>query len=294
MEAVREKVLRGVVEAIRLAQIKLPEDVLRALKESAEREEGMARDILESLVRNAEEARKMGLPICQDTGTPTFFLELGDGFPVRSDLIQLLREAVRRATEEVPLRPNAVNPWTGENSGDNLGRGVPIVKVRLTPGDRLRLTYLAKGGGSENVSALYMMRPGDCARAVKEAVLEAVLRAGPKPCPPVIIGVGVGGGADAALEAAKWATVRPVGSRNEDPKLAELEDMLLDRVNSLGIGPMGLGGRTYALAVHVEWLHRHPASMPVGVSMLCWAARRAVVEFWPDGSYRIECPEVVP
>lgn len=149
------------------------------------------------------------------------------------------------------------------------------------------MRYLAKGGGSENVSALYMLSPSKGIAGIESAVIDAALRAGPKPCPPVIVGVGVGGGADAALKAAKRATMRPLGTKNPDPHVAELEERLLEEINSLGMGPMGLGGRTYALGVHAEWLHRHPASLPVGVSMICWAARRAIVEFRPDGSYEI-------
>ncbi len=259
-----------------------------ALRAALDRETSpMARSILEAILRNLRAAEERGLPICQDTGTPTFYLEVGEDFPLRASLREAILSAVRRATEEVPLRPNAVNPWTNRNSGDNTGRGVPIIHWEVVEGDGLMVRYLAKGGGSENVSALYMLSPSKGVAGIERAVIDAALRAGPKPCPPVIVGVGVGGGADAALAAAKRATMRPVGVRSSDQEASKLEERLLDAINSLGMGPMGLGGRTYALDVHVEWLHRHPASLPVGVSMICWAARRATVEFRPDGSYEI-------
>ncbi len=278
----------GIYRAIRRAAIRLPSDVQKALEAALERETSpMARSVLEAILRNLRAAEERGLPICQDTGTPTFYVELGEGFPLKAGLREAIVSAVRRATEEVPLRPNAVNPWTNENSGDNTGRGVPIIHWDVVEGDALRVRYLAKGGGSENVSALYMLSPSKGISGIEGAVIDAALRAGPKPCPPVIVGVGVGGGADAALKAAKRATMRPLGTKNPDSTVAELEERLLEEINSLGMGPMGLGGRTYALGVHVEWLHRHPASLPVGVSMICWAARRALVEFRPDGSYEI-------
>ena len=278
----------GIYRAVAAAAIRLPGDVREALQKALEREASpLGRSILEAILRNIEVAEERKLPICQDTGTPTFYVEVGSDFPVKAEIEGVIVAAVRRATREVPLRPNAVNPWSNVNSGDNTGVGVPIIHWELVPGDKLRIRYLAKGGGSENVSALYMLSPAKGVEGIKQAVIDAVLKAGPKPCPPVIIGVGVGGGADAALDAAKRAAMRPLGKQNPDPEVARLEEALLEEINSLGLGPMGLGGSTYALGVHIEWMHRHPASLPVGVSMLCWAARRALVEFDPDGNFRL-------
>ncbi len=283
-----DSIVAGLREVISRAAVSLSRDVVSALKAAREREDSfLAREILNSILKNIEEAERRGLPLCQDTGTPTFFVHLGDGFPVRSRLGDLIARAVRESTPSVPLRPNTVDPWTGRNSGDNTGRGVPVIRWFPVEGDELRVIYLAKGGGSENVSRLFMLNPTEGVEGIRRAVLRAAIDAGGKPCPPVILGVGVGGGADAALEAAKAATLRRVGSRSGDPAVAELEERLLEDVNSLGIGPMGLGGRTYALDVHVDWMHRHPASLPVAVSMLCWAARRGEVVFHPDGSYEV-------
>ncbi len=283
-----------VVEMMRIAAFNVSPDVVKALKEALDREESdVARANLSAIIRNIEAAKHERRPICQDTGTPTFFLEIGEDFPVKAKIREVLRRAVRRATKEIPLRPNAVNPWTLENSGDNTGRMVPIVHMEIVEGDSIRLTYLAKGGGSENTVQLFMLSPVLGVNGIKKAVLEAAYRAGPKPCPPVIVGVGVGGSSELCLEIAKRATLRPLDQPNPDEKLRELEKELLEMINSLGFGPMGLGGRTYALAVHIDWAHKHPASLPVGVSTICWAVRKSVAEVHPDGSFEILAPKVV-
>jgi len=287
MPDLREAVKSGIVTMMREAAFNVPRDVKEALQRAYEIEDNpVAKANLEAILRNIEVSGKTKLPMCQDTGTPIFFIELGEGFPLRSEVTKIVEEAVRIATEEIPLRPNAVNPWTYQNSGDNTGRFVPIIHLDLVQGDRMKVMYLAKGGGSENTSKLYMLSPVLGLKGIKRAVIDAMIDAGPKPCPPIVVGVGVGGNADMALKLAKKATFRRLDEPNPDPKLAEIEEELLEKINSLGLGPMGLGGKTYALAVKIEWAHKHPASLPVGINIQCWAFRRSEAVF--DSSGRME------
>ncbi len=286
----REKLEEGLFQLVKATSVNLPDDVLSALKKAVEEEESnLARSQLEALIENAELASKGELPICQDTGMPTFFVELGEDFPIRN-LRPLFERVIRKATDEIPLRPNAVNPFTGKNSGDNVGRFVPIIHYELIPGDELTVKFMPKGGGSSNTSKLHMISPGLGIKGVKHAVLKTVLEAGPKPCPPIIVGVGIGGAEDFAMLMAKKALFRRLDDRNPDERIAMLEEELLKALNSLGIGPMGVGGKTTVLGVKVEWAHRHPASLPVGVCTMCWASRRGIARFNKEGSYEILMP----
>jgi len=184
----------------------------------------------------------------------------------------------------VPLRPNAVDPFTRKNSGDNTGRFIPYIHWEITDGEGIEITALPKGGGSENVCALGMITPGEGVRGLKKFVIDTVIRAGAKPCPPNILGVGVGGGADIAIKTAKKALLRPLNQPNPNPELARLEKELYEAANSTGIGPMGLGGEFTVLGVNIEYAHRHPASYPVAVAYQCWAARRATARINADGT----------
>jgi fumarate hydratase subunit alpha len=181
------------------------------------------------------------------------------------------------------LRPNAVDPFTQKNSGDNTGRFIPYINWEIVPGDNLELTAMTKGGGSENVCVTGMLVPGEGVKGLKKFVVDAVIKAGAQPCPPTILGVAVGGGADIAMKLAKKALLRPLGEPNPNPDLDKLEKELLEAVNMTGIGPMGLGGKTTVLDVHIDYAFRHPASFPAAVAFNCWAARRASARIYPDG-----------
>lgn len=279
--------VEALAEALAQAATVLPTDVEEALREAHAREEGPARVQLEAILRNVEMAKAGRVPICQDTGTPTFFVRFGLDFPHLKELFSAIPEAVRRATREVPLRPNTVHPFTGKNPGDNTGRYVPAIAWEPMPGDSVEIHVLPKGGGSENCSALKMLSPGVGLRGVKEAVVEHVVAAGGLPCPPTIVGVGVGGGADLALKLGKIALLRPLRQRHPEPEVAALEEELEELINASGVGPMGLGGKTTVLAVHVEYAHRHPASLPVGIVVQCWAHRRATVHIGSDCSVTV-------
>jgi fumarate hydratase subunit alpha len=199
-----------------------------------------------------------------------------------------IERAVVLATKEIPLRPNTVDPMTSTNHGDNLGHFLPHILWDFDEGDEVRITTLPKGSGSENMSALGMLSPSVGLEGVKRFVLDCVKKAGGRPCPPIVVGVGIGGSADLVMNLGKRALLRPVGKRHPDPLISTLETQLIEMVNKTGIGPMGLGGKTTALDVHVEVAHRHPASLPVGVVIQCWADRRASMTIHKDGSWEVQ------
>ncbi|MCD6373691.1 MAG: fumarate hydratase [Thermococcus sp.] len=278
----------AIVEAIRLAVTRIPDDVVSALSEAHAREDNeVARFNLENILRAMEIGKDGLVPVCQDTGTVTFFVEAGVGSPFLGEVKGWLVEATKRATEEIPLRPNAVDVLIGRNSGNNTGKGVPVIHWELVQGDAIRIAVLPKGGGSENCSALAMLTPSEGWDGVKRFVVERVKECGGKPCPPVILGIGVGGGADYSLLLAKKALLRRVGERNPERRIAKIEEEVLEEINALGIGPMGMGGKTTALDVKIEVAHRHPASFPVALVFQCWANRRAFVEIKPDGGVEV-------
>ncbi len=279
----REQWVSALERAVRTATVVLPRDVVQALRGALDRETTeLARLHLETILENERVARENGLPLCQDTGTPVFFVRAGAESPWLADLPDALSDAVRAATDSVPLRPSAIHPFTDENVG-NVARGVPVIDWDLVPGRDLEITYVAKGGGSENASGLLFVPPGAGSDAVLRAVLTHVVRVAPRACPPIVIGVGIGGTADWALRLAKRALVRRLDARHPDPSIAAFEVRLLDAVNRSGIGPAGLGGATTALAVHADFAYRHPASLPVGVALQCWADRRATVRIPESG-----------
>jgi fumarate hydratase subunit alpha len=254
--------------------IELPEDVKNALKKAYDNEsDETARLNLKAVLDNIDAAHKNGIPMCQDTGLPIVFVKLGSVNV--ENLYKGIRNGVEKATKKVPLRPNVVDPFTRENTGTNTGKGIPLVDVEVVDNDYLELTIFPKGFGSENNNAMKMGLPGEGIVGVKNFVQETVIAAGGKPCPPTRIGVGIGGSSDYALKLAKKALLREVNSKNPDNRLAELEKEILESLNSTGIGPMGLGGKTTALDVKVELVDTHTAGLPIGVCIQCWAARHA-------------------
>jgi fumarate hydratase subunit alpha len=257
-------------EAYKSAVIRLPPDVLRVIKKAAAAETNpVARGEFSNILKNIEVAERLGVPICQDTGVPVIYLTLPPDVPLTQELYDAVADGVRRATREVPLRPNVVDPLTRHNSGDNTGAGMPAVHIK--PGRTFTVTVLPKGAGAENMSRTAMLLPSQ-KEEVARFVVETVYLAGSRPCPPVIIGVGIGGTFDGAAALAKEALLEPVDH------MTEYEEEFLCTVNRLGIGPMGLGGDYTALAVKVKTAGCHTASLPVAVNVQCWANRHATVE----------------
>jgi len=272
-----EYIVSSLVDLIFKAETTLPEDVIQALQQAIEGEKGIARIQLENMVKNAKVAQKTGRPICQDTGVQTFFVTLGEDFPYCTRIKPLLIEAVKIATESIPLRPNTFDIFTKEKYTDNIGDHIPAITWDFTQGKTATITAVPKGGGSENMSKLVMLSPGLGLKGIKDFVIKEMIQAGGNPCPPTVVGVGVGGGADVAMNLAKLALLRPVGDRHSNQTIAQMEQDLLKRINETGIGPMGLGGKTTVLDVHIEHAPRHPASLPVGLVVQCWADRRATM-----------------
>jgi fumarate hydratase subunit alpha len=273
----RETFIRSIADLLRKAEIELPADVENALRKAEAVEESkVAKSQLQAILKNIGLARKYGVPMCQDTGIMIFFAELGTEFRPGFDLEAAIKEAVVLASSEIPLRPNAVDPLTRKNSGNNTGVGIPDIHWKLVPGNKLKITAAPKGAGSENMSSLRMFNPTESG-SIRNFVLETVVNAGGMPCPPLTIGVGIGGSSDAASRLAKEALLERL-----DTPVDGLERDILEAVNALGIGCMGLGGSTTALAVHVKTAYCHTASLPVAVNIQCWANRHASVVFGGD------------
>lgn len=270
---------------------KMPPDVEAALREAGEKERNEpARTIARTIVENIEVAAETDNIICQDTGTPVFLLRMGEAFPLPpARVVEAIRRGVSEGTKRHNLRPNIVHPLRRVNSGDNTGHRVPVIHFEFEgDDDRLDMLMIPKGSGSENQSFMKMLAPAAGERGIEEFVLNSVAEAGGMPCPPIIVGVGVGGTFDLAPQLAKTAVGRPVGSKNPDPDAARLEETLVKKINALGIGPMGLGGATTALAVHVELADTHISQLPVAVNIQCWAARRQGAAIRGDGRVDIE------
>lgn len=268
------------------AVIKLPDDVRNALEDAYKNEdETIARLNLKAILDNIEAAEKLDVPMCQDTGLPIVFVKLGKVNV--ENLYEGIRNGVKRATREIPLRPNVVNPLTRENTGTNTGNLIPQIDIELIDEEKIELTVFPKGIGSENNNALKMALPGEGIKGIKEFVLDTVIAAGGKPCPPIIVGVGIGGMSDLAMKLAKKALLGKVGERNPDKMIAELEEDILNSINKTGIGPMGLGGKTTALDVKILTADTHTAGLPIGVCIQCWAGRHASAVLKPSNATRL-------
>ena len=257
-------------------------DSLMKAYESADNE--MARMNLKAILDNIDIAMGERRPLCQDTGVHVFFVR-GDikMLDSISEFEEAIKNALKRATKEVPLRPNAVHPITRENPGNNIGVGLPYINYIPTDDPWLEITAFPKGAGSENMSFMSMLTPSQGLKGIKEFVLDCVVKSGGKPCTPSVIGVGIGGTSDIAMHIAKESLLRPIGGRHPDADIAELENELLKAINKLGIGPMGMGGSPTALDVHIEYAYCHTASLPVAVNTQCWTGRKATARIHRNG-----------
>ncbi len=269
-----EEITKTVARLFQEACYHLPEDVLDSLKQAREAEESPSgREVLDRILENADVSAKGELPLCQDTGTAVVFLELGQEVHIADgDLYPAINEGVRQGCNEDYLRQSMVHhPFSARiNTQDNTPA---IIYTDIVPGDKLKISVMPKGGGAENMSRLAMLSPAQGRQGIIDFVVNTVDEAGSNPCPPVIIGVGIGGTAEKTLMLAKKALLRKVGQPHPDGEVAELEKEILQRVNKLGIGPMGYGGRITALAVHAEVSPAHIASLPAAVNLQCWCAR---------------------
>jgi len=276
-----EKLAEYFLELIRRASTVLPKDVQRALEQAIEREgkDSSAGSTLTKMLENAEQAKEASMPICQDTGVLVFYVDYGPDYR-QETILKAILGATAQATAKYYLRPNAVDPVTGKNSGNNIGKGLPYAHFNQMEEPGLKVRLMLKGGGSENVGAQYKLPDsslgaGRDLEGVRRCVIDAVFHAQGKGCGPGAIGVGIGGDRGTSFLESKEQLFRDLDDSNPDPVLAELEDKLVQDINELGIGPMGFGGKTTVMGVKIGTRHRLPACYFVAVSYICWAYRKA-------------------
>jgi len=278
----REISTQAIIDEVKASAVKanfeLGDDVVKAFRDGIEKEVSpVGKDILNQLIENSEIARSERIPMCQDTGLAVIFAEIGQEVSiVGGHFMDALEEGIRQGYAEGFLRKSVCHPFTRKNTGDN----TPIIAhLDMVPGDQLKIWVVPKGGGSENMSQLFMLPPAAGWAGVKEKVVQTIAQAGPNPCPPTIVGVGIGGNFERSALMAKKALLRPLGTPNPDPELGRMEDELLTEINNTGIGPQGLGGRVTSLAVHVQMMPCHIASLPVAVNVQCHASRHLEIVF---------------
>ncbi|MCK4827610.1 fumarate hydratase [bacterium] len=271
-----QKIIEAIKDSAIQANYELGEDVVQALKDSLNNEESpVGKDVLAQLIENAQIAREERIPICQDTGVAVIFAELGQEVHIiGGDFRSALEEGIKQGYREGYLRKSMCHPFTRKNTGDN----TPIiVHIDVVPGDKLTIWVVPKGGGSENMSRLFMLQPSEGWAGVRDRVVQTVVEAGPNPCPPTIVGVGIGGNFEQSALLHKKSLLRPLGTSNPDPEQSQMEDELLEEINKSGVGPQGLGGRVTSFAVHVLMMPCHIASLPLAVNIQCHVSRHVEV-----------------
>lgn len=265
-----------IIEAVKRLSMEtnynLGQDVIAAFEKGKDREESpTGKAIFSALLKNAEIAKKEQVPMCQDTGFSVIYIELGQDVHIEGSALEdSINEGVRQGYNEGYLRKSMCDPFTRKNTGDNTPA---VVITEIVPGDKMKIMVAPKGGGSENMSRVTMLKPADGKEGIKKFVVNRCFESGSNPCPPVIIGVGIGGSSEKAAILARKALFREIGSTNPDMELAEMEADLLKQINDLGMGPQGLGGTQYALAVHIKKAPCHIAQLPLGVNICCHASR---------------------
>ncbi|MBW2145848.1 MAG: fumarate hydratase [Deltaproteobacteria bacterium] len=277
-EAAKELYIRALCD--------LPPDVRDALKKAAQREtQPTAKKIFETFLKNIEVSDKNKMLICQDTGLPIYMVKIGDQYHWHgAEVKKRINEGAKRATLEFPFRGSSTHPITRVNPQNSVGENLPVMYWDFMEGaEHLDILMIPKGSGSENMSAMKMFIPADGVKALKKFVIDTFVESGSNPCPPGVIGVGIGGTADLVLKLAKEAIARPVGQRHTDPEIAKMEEELEEAINATGNGPMGLGGDVSTLAVHIETAYTHITQNPIAINTQCWPARRARAKIYPDG-----------
>ena len=275
----------AVSKIFEMSEKSLPPDIIDALKRAADDEPSAnAEETLRTIIENVQVAENKNLLVCQDTCVASYLIKIGQHARIDGDLKKAICDATEEVTAAVPLIPHCVHPITRENTGSGTGPGIPIMHFDYLPGeDYIEITAMPVGAGSENVSQLKMFNTSNAFSEVKEYIVRVVAEAGPRPCPPIIVGVGIGGQFENVGKLAKMAAYRKLNQKHPEQEITDLENELKDAINSLGIGPMGLGGKTTALAVNVEYSNTHTPNLPVAVKILCWAARRVTVRISADG-----------
>ncbi len=279
MREIHANEIKEAVKSIVLeAEYFIPSDFIQAIEKARETEESpIGKEILNTILKNAEVAAEEEVAYCQDTGYPVFFVEIGEDVHVKGNIKEAINEAVREATKEGYLRASlAYDPVIDRiNTGDNTPA---LIYFDIVPGDKIKIMFAAKGGGSENTSRQMMLKPADGWEGVKNFIIKTVANAGPNACPPFTVGVGIGGTFDYSAVLAKKSLFRHIGERHPDQRIAKLEEELIEEINKLGVGPLGFGGSTTAVDVKIEVAPVHIASLPVAVNIQCHAARHKEIE----------------
>ncbi len=286
MPITEELVAKATKQILTNAETIMPQDVIDALNRAADNEtNATSKQILQTIINNAKIAQEKGVPICQDTCIASYFVKVGTKAQIEGDIRKAIKLGTEQATKDIPLIPHCNHPITRKNSGTGTGPRVPLLSYDIIPDvDYIDILVLPAGAGSEGVSAFKMFGASTPFSEIKKYIIGVVAEAGTKPCPPMIVGVGLGTQFEMVNKVAKEASMRNLNKRHPEPDIAALEEELLEEINSLGIGPMGLGGKTTALAVNVEYGYVHTPNMPVAVKIQCWAARRASVRIHSDGT----------
>ncbi|MBU1002735.1 MAG: fumarate hydratase [Proteobacteria bacterium] len=270
-----QDVIAPVAAMCREANLKLPEDVKQAFRDRMANEDSpAAKEIFRQLLENSAMAEETGLPLCQDCGLAVFFVDIGEDVVIEGSLKDAVTQGMIQGYEQGYLRKSSCDPMTRANTKDN---SPAIIHFDFVPGDKITIHFMAKGGGSENMSRVTMLSPAQGWEGIKQFVVNRVAEAGPNPCPPTMLGIGIGGTFERAPILAKRSLLRPLSDRHSDPAIAKLEDELLEAVNALGIGPMGLGGKTTCLGVKIEMAPCHLASLPLAVNVQCHSIRHQEV-----------------
>lgn len=283
----KEQLTPVIIELMKRASIRLPESLKGRLKHAlCAEEERLAKNQLETILENIAIAEEKEIPVCQDTGVPIFFVKVGNNWVGGSQVADAIEEGTAKATKIIPLRENVIHPLTKQNSGTNTGWGMPCIHYEMINEDYTEIQVLLKGFGSEAKTSLaYIATTEDIPKATTKFLLDCARKGFGEPCPPYIVGVGMGGTSDIAAVLAKKAFMRlPLRKKNPDPSAAALEDKLLEALNATGIGAMGMGGKATALSVHVEICGTHSAAVPVVIAIQCWADRQATVRIHADGT----------
>ncbi|TXT67081.1 MAG: putative L(+)-tartrate dehydratase subunit alpha [Promethearchaeota archaeon] len=281
----QEKIETAIIDILTRVTIKPRPKIIEILNKNFKSEQSeIARAQLIMMLENFKYGKKNKIPVCQDTGMLNFFIELGSNFPLISNYRDLIDRAVQRATKLIPLRGNSVDPITNENPETNTGINVPPIYLRIVDNkNTLKIIVFPKGGGAENISKLFMLNPSNGINIFQEKIIDVLKDAGGMPCPPILLGIGIGGDAVLCMKLAKEALLRQIEVRNQREDIARLEMELLEKVNALHIGPMGLGGSLTCIDVHIEIAMRHPASFPVGLIVQCYSHRWASFEMDRNG-----------
>lgn len=283
-----DRLIQIMVDFVKVVEVSLPLDIVKAIKTLIEIEEGITRDIAIAMARNIDIAKTNSIPICQDTGVHEFFVKIGLKNRFKELIDIAIIKAIEKATMEVPLRPNAIDPFTNTNSGNNVGRYIPWIEYEIdNKSDIIEVWLYIAGGGSSSSGEAKTISPIEWEKQLIEFVIEKTLEKGINACPPLVVGIGIGPTIEIASKLSKKALLRDLGKRHDDPYVADLEKKIKEKINSIGIGAQGFNGKILVFDVFIEYAYTHPALRAIAISFGCWAHRKGHLKIYSDMSYEI-------